>query len=557
MDVSETGEVNTKDSQADSPPVNIPVRKLRWKWGLAILLLGIGFIFYNWFRLAPDRTYQVFAVYSGIRNIFVGLLIWWLFISGVSWKARFKGLFGTAAVLALFFFLVRVDSFDGDMVPHFQFRFSPTMEQRAEKYFEQAGADSVVTNDASDQVLEVSPGDWPAYRGTERDGIVRDQKIRTDWNERPPELLWKHPVGSGWSSFAIVGDCAFTQEQRGEEETLVCYDALTGKQVWTHYDDVRFTEVLGGSGPRATPTFHSGRIYSMGATGILNCVDAVTGKLIWSKDILDESGFKNLQWAMSGSPLIWEETVIVNLGTRQDASELDHQSVMALDRQTGKKVWSSGTRKSSYSSPQISILNGQPQLLVFHSKGLESFSPREGRSLWFFPWTNHAGVNAAQPIVVGASSVFLGAGYGSGAARITIEDSTAQDSTSEAKSKVVPDWQSKRLKLKFNSAVALDGFVYGLDEGVLTCLDLETGKRVWKKGRYGYGQMILVGSHLLIQAEDGRVELVKADPDKYSQVASFQAIEGKTWNHPALAQGKLFVRNSEEAACYDISPLSD
>jgi len=550
MDVGETEQQELQDS-AQPQTQSLPARKLRWKWGLGIFLLGIAAIFYQWFKLAPDRTYQVFAVYFGIRNILVGMLIWWLFISGVAWKTRFKGLLGAVAAFALLFGLFRVESFEGDMVPRFRFRFLPTPEQRAEKYFEQAAQDSTAQNAISAMPLEVAPGDWSGYRGADRDGIVRDQKIRTDWKTQPPELLWKHPVGAGWSSFCVVADRAFTQEQRGEEEAVVCYDALTGKQIWAHQDDVRFSETLGGTGPRATPTFYEGLIYSQGGTGILNCLEAGTGKLVWSYDLLKEGDLKNLEWGMSGSPLIWEDLVIVNQGIQKQGSESGNQSVIAFDRQTGEKVWSGGTQKSSYNSPQISVLNGTPQLLVFHSKGLESFAPADGQSLWNFPWTNQAGVNVAQPIVLDDASLFLGSGYGAGSARITINDSAE-----EPVAKVSQDWKSQSLKLKFNAAVKRDGFVYGLDEGILTCLNLETGKRAWKKGRYGYGQMILVDDQLLILAEDGRVELVKADPEQYLQVASFQAIEGQTWNHPALAQGRLFVRNSEEAACYDISPVS-
>jgi len=551
MDVNESETENS--AIQESVPVSsgqLPKRKLRWKWGLGIFLVGMGAIFYQWFQLSPDRTYQVFAVYLGIRNIVIGLLIWWLLISGVAWKTRVKGLLGTVLFFVLFFSLLRVESFEGDMVPRFRFRFLPTSEQRAKKYFEQTENNLATKVDNAEVALNVSPGDWPAYRGASRDGVARDQNIRTDWKTEPPQLLWKHPVGSGWGSFSIVSDLAFTQEQRGEKEFLVCYDALTGKQLWTHDDDVRFTEILGGVGPRATPTFHDGLIYSMGATGILNCLKAVTGELVWSKDLLKTGELKNLQWAMSGSPLVWENLVIVNQGIQKGDSA--NQSAIAFDRLTGEEVWLGGTRKSSYSSPQLSMIGGQPQLLLFHSKGLEGFAPDEGKSLWFYPWTNHAGVNAAQPIVVGASSIFLGAGYGRGSARITITHAKEVGTESE----VVPDWNSKSLKLKFNSAVVRDGFVYGLDEGVLTCLDLKTGKRVWKRGRYGYGQMILVEDQLLILAEDGRVELVKADPESYVQVASFQAIAGQTWNHPALAQGRLFVRNSEEAACYDISSAS-
>lgn len=531
--------------------VSPPVRKLRWKWGLGILLLGIAAIIYRWFQLAPDRTYQVFSVYSGTLYLLIGMLIWWMLISGVAWKMRFKGLLGTVLLFGLFFALFRVESFEGDMVPRFRFRFLPTSEQRAEQYFEQIENSAPAANvELTEQTLEVSPDDWPAFRGAERDGVVRDQTIRTDWKQNPPELLWKHPVGAGWGSFCVIGDRAFTQEQRGEQETVVCYDVLSGEQIWTHADPVRFSETLGGVGPRATPTFQDGLLFTMGGTGILNCLNAGTGERVWSHDLLKEGGLKNLEWGMAGSPLIWEDLVIVNQGIQKSESKAENQSLIAFDRLSGEKVWSGGTRKSSYSSPQFVVLNETSQVLVFHSKGLESFAPQDGTSLWFFPWTNQAGINAAQAIVVDDRSLFLGTGYGKGSTRLRINPSENSDA------KVTQDWKSQSMKLKFNSAVQRDGFVFGLDEGVLTCLNLETGKRNWKRGRYGYGQILLVGSHLLILAEDGHIELVKADPEQYEQVAEFQAIEGQTWNHPALVRGKLFVRNSEEAACYELKPVS-
>ena len=529
--------------------VEIPRRTFRWKWGLAILLLGIAAIIFNWFRLAPDRTYQVFSVYEGIRNILVGLFIWWLLFSGLAWKTRFQGLGGAVLAFVLFFGLLRVESCEGDMIPRFRFRFSPTPEARAVEYFKQINNKSVANGETSGQIPDVVPGDWPGYRGASRNGIVDEQFIRTDWNTDPPELIWKHPVGAGWGSFCIVGNRAFTQEQRGDVEVVVCYDALTGNQLWVSEDVVRFEETLGGVGPRATPTFDQGFLYTVGGTGVLHCFEAATGISVWSHDLLEEQNQNNLQWGMAGSPLIWENLVIVNQGLAVDPSELGHRSIIAFDKRTGEQVWSGGTRKSSYSSPQLAELQGAPQILVFHAKGLESFAPADGQSLWFFPWTNQAGVNAAQPIVINDSSIFIGSGYGVGSARLLIEKS-GEDWT------VKESWTSNSPKLKFNSAVMHDGFVYGLDEGILTCLNLENGKRMWKKGRYGYGQMLLAGSMLLILAEDGSVELVKADPDEYFQVAKIQAISGQTWNHPALAHGKLFVRNSEMAACYNISKNS-
>lgn len=543
------GGTQTEAELDQATSVDTPRHTFRWKWGLGILLLGIAAIFFRWFQLAPDRTYQVFAVYEGIRNILVGLFIWWLLFSGLAWKTRFKGLGLAGFAFVLFFGLLRVESFEGDMVPRFRFRFLPTPEQRAKAYFEQIENNPESKTKTTGQALEVIPGDWPGYRGTDRTGIAGEQSIRTDWNTQPPELVWKHPVGAGWGSFCIVGDRVYTQEQRGAVEVVVCYDGRTGDQLWVYEDEVRFEETLGGVGPRATPTFDQGFLYTVGGTGILHCFEAASGIEVWTHDLLKEQNLNNLQWGMSGSPLIWENLVIVNQGLVVDTSELDHRSIIAFDKRTGKQLWTGGSRKSSYSSPQLAELQGVSQVLVFHAKGLESFAPADGRSLWFFPWTNQAGINAAQPIVIDDSSVFIGSGYGVGSARLSVVNSGDEWKVTEV-------WTSKSPKLKFNSAVMRDGYVYGLDEGILTCLNLENGKRMWKRGRYGYGQMLLVESMLLILAEDGSVELVKADSEEYSPIAKFQALSGQTWNHPALAHGKLFVRNSEMAACYDISPDS-
>ncbi|QDT26133.1 outer membrane biogenesis protein BamB [Gimesia panareensis] len=562
--LSQTGDAAQTEPEADTPVESPerPVRRLRWKWGLAVLVIGIAAMIIQWFRLAPDRTYQVFSVYMGIRNLVVGLLVWWMLISGVAWKTRFKGLLAAVLSFALFFAVVRVDGFEGDMVPRFQFRFLPTSEQRAVEYFENVKTadkpglfkqpESEVNTPSASGDSAAGPQDWPGYRGAQRDGIAHDQQIRVDWETEPPKLLWKHPVGAGWGSFCVVGDRAFTQEQRGAEEVVVCYDAQTGKQLWVYADPVRFSETLGGDGPRATPTYRDGFLYTLGGTGILHSFEVFSGMEVWTRDLLKEEGLENLTWGMAGSPLIKDNLLIVNPGVRPSGSEKKNPSVLAIDLRTRKTAWVSGTRKSSYSSPQYAVLNGTPQVLIFHAKGLEGFALEDGRSLWFFPWTNQAGCNAAQPIPLDDSSVFLGAGYGQGSARIRITPSEEADQPADVK----PEWKSLSLKLKFNCAVQQDGYVYGLDEGVLTCLDLETGKRQWKRGRYGYGQLLLVDQYLLILAEDGRVELVEANPEKYVQRGGFQAIEGQTWNHPALARGRLFVRNSEEAACYDLSPLT-
>ncbi|HMP08458.1 MAG TPA: PQQ-binding-like beta-propeller repeat protein, partial [Lacipirellulaceae bacterium] len=162
--------------------------------------------------------------------------------------------------------------------------------------------------------LQATAEDWPGFRGAQRDGVVRGTSIRTDWDAAPPVRLWKRRVGPGWSSIVVVGNRLYTQEQRGENEAVVCCDADTGRPVWVHEDAARFAEAMGGVGPRATPTFHEGRVYSLGATGVLNCLDAATGRLRWSRNVADDGQGRVPYWGFCSSPLIVDDCVIVFAG---------------------------------------------------------------------------------------------------------------------------------------------------------------------------------------------------------------------------------------------------
>ena len=345
----------------------------------------------------------------------------------------------------------------------------------------------------------------------------------------------------------MIGRRAWTLEQRGENELCVCYDVESGRELWTHADAVRFSSPQGGVGPCATPTVHDGKVFTQGATGILNCLDAATGQRVWTRNTLEDAGSTNLSWGQCGSPLIVDDLVIVNPGSNNVASKEKNSAVIAYRIDNGEKVWASGSRIGSYASPHFATLNGVRQVLIFDGLGLLALTPENGHELWKFDWTNNPQVNAAQPILMDDQRVLIGSGYGQGSALIGFDQNETAGSNA-----AIARWQSKQFKLKFNGGVRRGDDLFGLDEGLLSCLSLKDGKRRWKQGRYGYGQMLLVEDKLLILTEEGDVVLVPATPESPSELARFHAIDGKTWNHPVLSRGRRLVRNSDEAACFDL-----
>ena len=237
---------------------------------------------------------------------------------------------------------------------------------------------------------------------------------------------------------------------------------------------------------------------------------------------------------MAGSPLVYEDKVIVNPGGKLQ------RGVIAYDRLTGKVIWT-----GSYAAPRVESINGRPVVLIFDANGAAGHDPKDGSQLWRYPFTNQPRINAAQ-MIVHRNYVLISSGYGTGCALLD----TSHPADDGRPRDVWPP--NRKLKMKFNGGVYRDGIVFGLDEGIIVCFDVQSGTRRWKKGRFGYGQMLLAGEHLLVQAESGEVVLLEANVDRYVELGRFQAIEGKTWNHPVLHRGRLFVRNAGEAACYDI-----
>ena len=373
-----------------------------------------------------------------------------------------------------------------------------------------------------------------------RDGVYDEMNILTVWPAQGLPQLWKQPVGGGYASFVAAGGRAFTIEQRRGQEVVAAYDLETGRELWTNSWDADFRESMGGDGPRATPTWHEGRLYALGALGELRCLNSRSGKLIWNRNILSDAQAGNLQWGMSAAPLVVDDNVVVLPGGRPG------RSVVAYHKETGAPAWQALDDKQAYTSPALVTLAGQRQILMVSAQRVAGLAPEDGRLLWDFPWTTSYDVNSAQPLVVGENRVFISAGYGHGAALIEIVRSG-----SSFNAKLV--WQNANMKNKFNSSVYYQGYIYGLDEAILSCIDAETGDRKWKGGRYGYGQLLLASGHLIVLTESGEVVLVKATPEGHVELSRFSAIEGRTWNHPALENGRLLVRNTTEMACFKIS----
>ena len=382
---------------------------------------------------------------------------------------------------------------------------------------------------------------WTDFRGPRRDGLYTETAIRTEWPGTGLEPLWSQPVGGGYASFVVAGGRAFTIEQRRNEEVVAAYDVDTGVEVWTHAWSAHFQETMGGAGPRATPTWHDGRLYALGANGRFVCLDADTGALIWQRDILADGGAANLPWAMSGAPLVVDDLVLVQPGG------LRGWSVAAYERLTGNVVWHVLDDVQAYTSPMLATLGGVRQIVVVTAERAAGLRPDDGTLLWEFAWTVPIVPNIAQPLVVGDARLFLSAGYGKGAALVELTPDGDRFTAATV-------WETNRMKNKFSSSVLIDGYIYGLDESILACIDAATGELMWKGGRYGYGQLLAAGDHLLVLTERGDLVLVRATPDAHKEVAGFRAIEGKTWNVPAMAGGRILVRNTRQMAAFDLSP---
>ena len=523
------------------------------------------------------------------------LVLWWLAASRATWKERVFGFLGLVAVFAItwalvaplmrgpgtiyvtlpmgltafvvgaallqkrlpfartgaalllaavgfgFSALLRNDGMDGGYNLTLHWRWAPSAE---EQMLAARPSDSLTEPPklaSSEMDLALANPEWPGFRGADRSGNWRGPAIATNWSEQPPRQLWKVLVGPGWSSFAVAGNLLFTQEQRGPMEAVVCFDASSGGEIWNYQYEARLEDPMGGPGPRATPTLANGGLFITGATGAFLRLNPATGDVVWRRDLKEVAGREAPMWGFAGSPLVIGSNVIVWAGGGYG------KGLVAFDVETGALRWSVATGDHSYASPQLNTVAGEELVLMLSNDGLVLVEPAAGKVRLNYEWT-FSGYRALQPRVVDDDTLLLGTPMNVGARAIRITHANGDLAAQEL-------WTSRNLKPDFSDMVTYQGYVYGNDGGLLVCLDLKTGDRMWKDGRYGKGQVLLLENSgmLLVAAEDGRVHLVRADPKEFVEAASFKALEGKTWNHPVVVGDRLYIRNSREAAAFELS----
>jgi outer membrane protein assembly factor BamB len=508
-------------------------------YGLA-LVLGTGVLAF----FISHKSVGFFGVLT--LGLPLALTTWTLLMAVVKKMAFTWKRLGTLAVFALTWaplIFVRIDGVDSDLRGDVRWRWATSSEDLflAEKACTRS-AETLADRDTQTTVL-LSPGDWPEFRGPDRDGVIHGVRISTDWRTAPPRLLWRQRVGPAWSSVIVIGKRLFTQEQRGDEEAVVCYEAGTGKEIWSHTDTYRFWDAVSGAGPRATPTFFGGRIYALGGTGILTCLDAATGKPYWRHDLPAKVAAPTPLWGFSASPLVIDDKVIVFAGGKTE------KTLWAYRADSGEPAWSAPAGAGSYSSPQAARLAGKRQCLMLTDDGLSAFAPDTGALLWKHGRAMPGAPRTAQPHLLGEDELLVASLAGPGVVRLKL----SQDGEALKPEEI---WPSTDLKPEFPDLVVHEGHAYGFDVNIFCCIDLATGKRSWKAGRYGRGQVMLLADQglLLVLSETGEAVLLAANPKRHEEVGRFQALHGKTWNHPVIAHGRLYARNAEEMACYELKP---
>jgi outer membrane protein assembly factor BamB len=459
--------------------------------------------------------------------VFVVALIWLLLLSRLRWKVR---LIGAAAMLALLG-LVKMDGHTGSFFPQFSWRWTKeSAKEMPEVTGTVAKEGTVISTEGAEH--------FPRFLGAEMKNWVSGALLPEGWSRSKPKELWRKQIGEGWAAFSVAGDFAYTMEQRGEKEATICYELRTGDVVWVHGEDVRFEESMGDDGPRSTPTVVDGKVFSYGATGILNCLDARTGEMIWGKDVLAEVGQKVPTWAKSCSPLVVDGKVIVTLGKEAE------KNLAAFDISNGELVWRAGDYSSSYASPVVATLAGKRQIVAIQQKSVDGYEIENGEILWSFPIGNPQG-NCASPLILD-DTVITSSGYGYGTHRIKITPKSEGGGFDAEEM-----WHSGKLKAKFANMVVKDGGVYGLNEGRLVCLNLEDGSLRWRGSNFGHGQLLGVGDHMIVQTENGGISIVEISPEEEKVVREFDALEHRTWNNPVLAGRILLVRNDREAIAFE------
>ena len=512
--------------------------------------------FFVWSGLRLSEAFLVLSVTVGLFGVSLLFLhgsVWpafWIYgvpaammaMTASLWLSKNKPkrrlpilVFGLAP-LFLILSLFRLDGFTGGFTPEWSFRWT---RPSAEQALEVVAAEVVSARNEEDWSAII--GEWPAFRGPDRNGRVSGIAGKLNWKDASPTEIWRMPIGTGWSSFSLASGRLFTQEQRGDQEWVSCYAAENAALIWRYENQVRFTETVSGAGPRGTPTYAAGRIFAMGSKGLLSALDAESGKILWRHDLTTEVEASIPMWGFSGSPLVVDDLVLVYAGGSGD------NGLIAYNVVDGERVWRFAVEGDSYSSPQLVSLDKTRMVLFGDINGFHALDPRTGKKIWSYKPTEASSAAIVQPQIIGANDLIVPIGEGIGLARLKITRSGQDWQIKEV-------WSSNALKPAFNDFVFHDGYLYGFDKNIFACVNAETGERQWKRGRYGFGQAVLLrdGGQILVVSEKGELILLEADPNEFVESGRLPIIKGKTWNHPIVVNGRVYLRNGAEAVCLEL-----
>jgi outer membrane protein assembly factor BamB len=381
--------------------------------------------------------------------------------------------------------------------------------------------------------------DWPQFRGPNRDGVSAEPGVLAAWPAGGPKVLWKVPLGEGYSQIAAVKGRLFTLYGQGNDENAAAFDAATGKQLWRVRLDRKYENGM-GNGPRSTPTVDGGTVYVLSASGRLAALEAASGRTIWEHDLRADYGAQPPTWGVASSPLVEGNLLLVSVGGS------GNRSIIAFDKTNGKPVWGSQNDIAGYAAPIAITVRGVRQVIFFTGDALVSLAPKDGHLLWQAPWKTDWNVNASTPVFFPPDKLFVSSGYDTGAALFQIRVAGNGVSALEV-------WRSREMKNQFSSSLLHNGILYGFDNATFKAMDAATGQERWKQRGLGHGSLILAGGRLVVLSDRGRLALVEATPQEYRELGSAQVLEGKCWTAPSLADGRLYLRNEEQLVALDWS----
>ena len=515
------------------------------RWFIIVLGITILCIAVSQWTVPNDRAMA--NVLMAFVLLILGFVLYVRFVifSRASLRVRMVVLIGIPLLAGTGILLFEITAVSGLLLPQIQLRGTKLADETLEQASTQVELGTV------DLRSENRNLDYPRFLGPTGHPHVTNAGWTADPNVENVKLLWKRDIGAGWSSFAIVNGFAVTCEQRGDEEIVSCYDLQGGKLRWAHAVKQRHATLLGGVGPRATPTIAEGRVFSVGATGHFVCLAGESGDVLWEKELLDligstpEQEKSVLRWGRSTSALAVDGLVVVPLG---GAPGGPFHSLVAFDQETGEQRWRAGDVQMSYASPIVMTLGGQRLVVSVNESTVSGHEIETGKVLWEHAWPGSSTSEASnsQAVPVGDDRVWISKGYGTGAALFSVSETDGEWSTARI-------WENARvLKTKYTNILAVDDLAYGLSDGILECARISTGERVWKKGCFNHGQIMMIDDIIVVQDEGGPLHFLRPHETGFDKLLTVEALDGISWANPAVYDNKLLVRNATTVVCYEL-----